>query len=79
MLQRLGRQLGAGALYGDGVRLLRFGRGLDNRRLREELGYQPRFDAAEAVRDLAGKLAGRRMGPELHPGALAARLIGAAR
>jgi UDP-glucose 4-epimerase len=79
MLQRLGRQLGAGALYGDGVRLLRFGRGLDNRRLREELGYQPRFDAAEAVRDLAGKLAGRRLGPELHPGALAARLIGAAR
>src|SRR5919197_954756 len=34
-LGRLGRRLGAGALYGDGVRFLRFGRGIDNRRLRE--------------------------------------------
>jgi UDP-glucose 4-epimerase len=79
MMERLGRRLGAGTLYGDGVRLLRFGRGLDNRRLREELGYEPRFDATEAVRDLAGKLAGRRIGPEFHPGALAGRLIGASR
>jgi UDP-glucose 4-epimerase len=79
MMERLGRRLGAGTLYGDGVRLLRFGRGIDNRRLREELGYQPRYDAVEAVRDLASKLSGRRIGPELHPGALASRVIGASR
>jgi UDP-glucose 4-epimerase len=79
MMERLGRRLGAGTLYGDGVRLLRFGRGIDNRRLREELGYQPRYDAVEAVRDLASKLSGRRIGPELHPGALAGRVIGASR
>jgi UDP-glucose 4-epimerase len=79
MMERLGRRLGAGTLYGDGVRLLRFGRGIDNRRLREELGYQPRYDAVEVVRDLASKLSGRRIGPELHPGALASRVIGASR
>jgi UDP-glucose 4-epimerase len=77
MMERLGRQLGAGALYGDGVRLLRYGRGLDNGRLRRELGFEPRFDAVETIRDLAAKLAGRRIGPNLHPGALAGRLIGA--
>src|SRR6266511_3407760 len=49
-LARLGRQLGAGPLYGDGVRLLRFGRGVDNRRLRTGVGYEPRFDAVGAVR-----------------------------
>ena len=38
------------ALLGDGVRLLRFGRGVDNRRLREEIGYEPRFDAAATIR-----------------------------
>jgi hypothetical protein len=59
------------------VRLLRFGRGVDNRRLREELGYQPRFDAVEAVRDFAAKSNGRRVGPALHPGSLAERLVGA--
>ena len=75
-LEQLGRRLGAGALYGDGVRLLRFGRGVDNRRLREELGYRPRFDAAGAVRDFAARTAGRRIGPSLHPGALAGRAIG---
>ena len=29
--------------YGDGVRLLRYGRGVDNSRLRAELGYEPRL------------------------------------
>ena len=48
--------LGAGPLYGDGVRLLRFGRGVDNRRLRTELGYEPRFDAEAAIRDFAAKI-----------------------
>ena len=46
------------ALLGDGVRLLRYGRGVDNRRLREEIGYEPRYDAVAAVRDLAAR--GRR-------------------
>jgi UDP-glucose 4-epimerase len=76
MIERLADRLGAGGLLGDGVRLLRYGRGVDNRRLREELGYEPRYDAAAAVRDLAGKTAGRRIGPSLHVGALAGRLTG---
>lgn len=61
-LGRLGRELGAGGLYDDAVRLLRFGRGVDNRRLREELGYVPRFDAVDAIRDFAAKVDGRRIG-----------------
>jgi UDP-glucose 4-epimerase len=73
-LERLGRQLGAGGLYDDAVRLLRFGRGVDNRRLREDVGYEPRFDAEGAVRDLVEKVDGRRVLPRLHPGALAGRL-----
>jgi UDP-glucose 4-epimerase len=77
-LARLGRMLGIGALYGDAVRFLRYGRGVDNRRLREDLGYQPRFDAEGTVRDFAAKTRSRRIGPTLHPGALADRL-GAAR
>jgi UDP-glucose 4-epimerase len=75
-MERLGRRLGAGPLYGDAVRLLRFGRGVDNSRLREEIGYRPRFDAAAAVRDFVAKTEGRRVGPPLHPGALAERLAG---
>ena len=78
-LERLGKRLGAGPLYGDGVRLLRFGRGVDNRRLRTELGYEPRFDAEGAIRDFAAKSAGRRVGPVLHPGDLAGRLSEALR
>ncbi len=49
----LGRQLGVADLYGDGVRLLRYGRGVDNTRLREDVGYQPLFDAIGAVRDFS--------------------------
>jgi UDP-glucose 4-epimerase len=64
-LERLGRQLGAGGLYDDAVRLLRFGRGVDNRRLREDVGYEPRFDAEGAVRDLVEKVDGRRVLPRL--------------
>jgi UDP-glucose 4-epimerase len=78
-MERLGRQLGAGPVYGDGVRLLRFGRGVDNRRLREEIGYEPRFDAVGAVRDFATGAAGRRIGPSLHVGDLAGRLAGVVR
>jgi UDP-glucose 4-epimerase len=78
-LERLGRRLGAGALYNDGVRLLRFGRGINNRRLCEEVGYEPRYDAVGAARDFAARTASRRIGPPLHPGAVAARLAGARR
>jgi UDP-glucose 4-epimerase len=78
-MERLGRQLGAGPVYGDGVRLLRFGRGVDNRRLREEIGYEPRFDAVGAVRDFAAGATGRRIGPSLHVGDLAGRLAGVVR
>jgi UDP-glucose 4-epimerase len=78
-MERLGRQLGAGPVYGDGVRLLRFGRGVDNRRLREEIGYEPRFDAVGAVRDFAAGARGRRIGPSLHPGDLVGRLAGIVR
>jgi UDP-glucose 4-epimerase len=77
VLSRLGRSLGAADLYNDGIRLLRYGRGCDNRRLREEVGYQPRFDAEGAVRDFVAKSAtGRRVVPSFHPGQLAGRLGG---
>ena len=79
MLRRLGSGIGAGALYGDGVQMLRFGRGLDNRRLRAELGYEPRYGAVEAIRDLAAKAESTRILPSVHPGAIAERLIGAER
>lgn len=75
-LSRLGRELGAGALYGDGVRLLRFGRGVDNRRLREEVGFEPAHDALGAVEDFVTRTSGRRVGPAIHPGSLAGRLAG---
>jgi UDP-glucose 4-epimerase len=78
-LERLGRRLGAGPLYGDAVRLLRFGRGVDNRRLRAEVGYEPRFDAVGAVRDFAARSAGRRIVPPLHAGDLVGRLAEALR
>jgi UDP-glucose 4-epimerase len=78
-LERLGRRIGAGPLYGDGVRLLRFGRGVDNRRLTDEIGYRPRFDAEAAVRDFAAKSRGRRIVPSVHPGDLVGRVVGAVR
>ncbi len=78
-LSGLGRRLGVGGLYGDAVRLLRYGRGIDNRRLREELDYQPRFDAVSTLRDFTERR-GTRLpapGPGL-PAALSAN-AGAAR
>src|SRR5215218_2680221 len=78
-LERLGRQIGAGPLYGDGVRLLRFGRGVDATRLTEEIGFAPRFDAEAAVRDFAAMSRGRRIAPSIHPGDLVGRVVGAAR
>ena len=73
-MERLGDRLGAGGLIGDWVRLLRYGRGVDNRRLLEEVGFEPRFDAVGAIGDLAAETRGRRVGIPMHPGALAGRL-----
>ena len=76
-MRRLERRLGAGGLVGDGTRLLRYGRGVDNRRLREEIGYAPRRDAAAAIGALARADRARRIAPSLHPAAIADRLTGA--
>jgi UDP-glucose 4-epimerase len=63
-LSRFGRRsLGAGEAYSDALRLLRYGRGVDNTRLREELRYLPRYDAVGAVRDFAAKSRGRTLIP----------------
>ena len=71
---QVGRALESGDIYNDAVMLLRFGRGLDNTRLRREVGYEPAFDAEGAVRDFIDKsAAGRRLFPTLHPAALAGR------
>jgi UDP-glucose 4-epimerase len=76
-LARLGDRLGTGALYGDAVRFLRFGRGVDNTRLREEVGYEFAHDAESTVRDFASRLRSRKIGPVLHVGSLVDRLAGA--
>src|ERR687898_2414472 len=60
-LTQLGRRLGVGGIYSDGVRMLRYGRGVDNARLRTEIGFEPQFDAVGAVRDMAAKTRGRRL------------------
>jgi UDP-glucose 4-epimerase len=76
LMRRFGERLGAGGLAGDGVRLLRYGRGVDNGRLRRELGFRPRRDAVGAIRELARADAARSVMPGLHPGAIAGRLTG---
>ncbi len=76
-LGRFGDRLGAGALYGDAVRFLRYGRGVDNRRLVQELGYEPIFTAEGTVRDFAAWVRSGAVARTLHPGALAERLAGA--
>jgi UDP-glucose 4-epimerase len=78
-LARLGDRLGAGALYGDAVRFLRYGRGADNTKLRSRVGYEPAFDTEAAVRAFATGVRGRSVGPSLHLGAFADRLAGALR
>jgi UDP-glucose 4-epimerase len=75
-LERLGAGMGAGPLLDDAVRMLRFGRGVDNRRMLTELGFKPRYDAVGAVRELVSRRNSRRVVPPLHPGALLGRLAG---
>lgn len=62
-LARVGSRLGVGPLYGDAVRLLRYGRGVDNTRMGGELGFEPRFDATAAIEDFARHQRGRRLAP----------------
>jgi len=74
LLSRVGKQLGAADLYNDGIRLLRYGRGCDNTRLKRDVGYEPRDDSEGAVRDFIAKgAAGRRLFPSPPPGALSRR------
>ena len=75
-VERFGGPLGAGPLLADAVRLLRFGRGVDNTRMRRELGFEPRYDAVAAVRDLIVKADSRRLGPRLHPASWLGRAAG---
>ncbi|HKJ35071.1 MAG TPA: NAD-dependent epimerase/dehydratase family protein [Solirubrobacterales bacterium] len=75
-LSRLGGRLGVGSLYGDAVRLLRYGRGVDNRRLREELGFSPRLDAVEVVREFARRSSGLSVAPIPTLGSALSRLVG---
>lgn len=78
-VERLGSRLGVGALTGDAVRLLRFGRGVDNTRMRTELGFEPKRDALASVRALANALDSRRVVPPVHPAGWARRFTGTSR
>jgi UDP-glucose 4-epimerase len=78
-LGRLGVELGAGPLVADAVRFLRYGRGIDNRRLIEDVGYRPRYDAAAAVADFFTKSDSRRILPSADLGGLVRRLAGVLR
>ena len=60
-----GKRLGAVDFSPDFRRLLRYGRAVDIRRLVEEVGYTPRFDAAEAVGDYVKTQGGRRLVPNV--------------
>jgi UDP-glucose 4-epimerase len=75
MFSQLGKRLGAADLYSDAVLLLRYGRGVDNRRLRTEVAYEPRYDALGAVEDFIAKSGGRRLVTSPHPGAVAERMV----
>jgi UDP-glucose 4-epimerase len=69
LLPRLGAMLGSGDMENDGQLLLRYGRGCDNRRLREDVGYELAFDAEGAARDFGTKKSGvRALFPAPHPG-----------
>jgi UDP-glucose 4-epimerase len=59
----LGRRVGLVDFSPDFQRLLRYGRAVDPRRLVEEVGFEPRYDAVEAVEDYVRKQGGRRMVP----------------
>jgi UDP-glucose 4-epimerase len=60
-----GRRAGLPSISPDFRRLLRFGRGVDITRLREEVGYTPRYTTAEAIADYASHQSSRRVLPSL--------------
>ena len=59
----VGRRFGMIDFSPDFRRLLRYGRAVDTRRLVEEVGFEPRFDAVEAMRDYVRHQGGRRLVP----------------
>ena len=62
----LGRRVGAfSSLSPDFRRLLRYGRAVDTRRLVEEVGFRPRYDAVAAVEDYVRTQRGKRIVPNL--------------
>lgn len=67
--RRVGDFLGSADLYRDGELLLKYGRGCDNRRLREEVGYELAFDSEGTARDFARTSQGvQALFPSPHPG-----------
>jgi UDP-glucose 4-epimerase len=67
--RRVGGYLGSADLYRDGELLLKYGRGCDNHRLREEVGYELAFDSEGAARDFARSSGGLpALFPSPHPG-----------
>lgn len=60
-----GRRVGMPAISPDFRRLLRYGRAVDITRLVDEVGYVPRYSAAEAIADYARHQGGRRIVPSL--------------
>jgi UDP-glucose 4-epimerase len=58
-----GKRLGLVDFSPDFRRLLRYGRAVDTQRLVEEVGFEPRFDAVEAVADYVRHQGGRRLVP----------------
>lgn len=63
----VGRRLGLFAVSPDFRRLLQFGRGVEVRRLREEVGFEPRYTTLGALEDFVRTLGGRRVMPSLRP------------
>jgi UDP-glucose 4-epimerase len=58
-----GRRLGLVSLSPDFRRMLQFGRGVEVRRLIEEVGFQPRHSTVQAVEDYVAKARARRLTP----------------
>lgn len=67
VVRRATGSAGFANLHEDATLMLRYGRGLDNRRLRSELGFQPRFDAVGAIEEFGRRSEGVGLAPP--PGA----------
>ncbi|MBA3301708.1 MAG: NAD-dependent epimerase/dehydratase family protein [Thermoleophilaceae bacterium] len=60
-----GRRAGMSTISPDFRRLLRYGRGVDTTRLRDELGAAPKYTTERAVRDWVATNSGRRLVPSI--------------